>query len=150
MSQFIGTSMTKGFAGELTRGFFDSTTELLKNDATAPVTTFGVPVKLNADGTGVTKTSATSDAVYGFSVRQYGQTIRNEDGDDVQDMGFVTVLRRGYIAVALASGTVKRGDAVYLDATGAISASSSSTTKINGAIFMGPAEGGLVEIAFNI
>lgn len=150
MSQFIGTSMTKGFAGELTRGYFDNTTEVLQNDATTPVAAFGIPVKLNAAGTGVTPTAATGDAVYGFSVRQYGQTIRNEDGDDVQDMGFVTVLKRGYIAVALSTGTVKRGDKVYIGASGEITATAASNTVLDGAYFMGPAEGGLVEIAFNI
>lgn len=146
MTQFIGTSMQRGFQGDLTRGYFDHTTEILPNDSTTPVAAFGVPVKLNATGTAVSPTAATADVVYGFSVRQYGQA----DCEGEQPMGFVTILKRGYIAVALATGTVKRGDAVYLDASGAITATSDSNTAIPGAYFMGPAEGGLVEIAFNI
>ena len=65
MSQFIGTKMARGFAGELTRGYFDNTTEIKANDATAPVVAFGVAVKLNATADGVTPVTAASDNVYG-------------------------------------------------------------------------------------
>lgn len=153
MPQFIGTSMPRGYAGALTRGFFDNTTEVKTNDSTTPVKAFGVPVKYNAAGTGVVPCTATADAssTIGFSVRVFGMTVRDSDGADVQPQKLVTVLRRGYIAVKLASGTAQAGAAVYLDATGGISATSDSNTQVPGCTFMGAADpDGLVEIAFNI
>lgn len=154
MAQFIGTSMTRGFAGMLTRGYYDNTTEVLKNDATTPVSAYGVAVKLNTAKDGVTPTAATSDAVYGFAVREYGQAYRDSKGAIVEKQDIVTVLKRGYIAVVLASGTAARGGTVYLNATGGITAeagSSPANTAVPGAVFMGPADAdGLVEIAYNI
>ena len=143
MSQFIGTSMTPGYAGDLTRGLFDATIETKVNDGT--VKAFGVPVKLSSGKAAAV--SAASDAVYGFSVRKYGQA----DNDGVQEMELVSVLRRGYIAVTVSSGTAAAGGQVYLTSTGAISADSTSNTALSGATFMGPADAnGLAEIAFNI
>ena len=81
MSQFIGTSMTPGYAGDLTRGLFDATIETKVNDGT--VKAFGVPVKLSSGKAAAV--SAASDAVYGFSVREYGQA----DNDGVQEMELV-------------------------------------------------------------
>ena len=152
MPQFIGTEMTRGFAGMLTRGYYDNTTEVLKNDTTAPVTAYGVAVKLNTKADSVTPTAATGDAVYGFSVREYGQAYRDETGKIVENKNLVTVLKRGYIAVKVTGeGTAARGGKVYLDASGAITASDSAATAVPGAIFMGPADAdGLVEIAYNI
>lgn len=151
MPQFIGTSMTRGFAGDLTRGYYDNTTEVKVNDATAPVSAFGVPVKINSAGTGVTPVTAAADAVYGFSVRLVGQVYSSPAGQYVQSQQPVTVMRRGYMAVALESGTAALGGKVYLNATGKISADSSGNTEISNCIFMGAADAdGLVEIAFNI
>lgn len=151
MPQFIGTSMPRGFAGALTRGFYDNTTEVKANDASAPVYAFGVPVKINSAGTGVTPVTAGSDAVYGFAVRLYGQVNFAPNGQSVQNQQPVTVLRRGYMAVAVTGGTAALGGKVYLDASGKISADSSSNTEIPGCIFMGAADAdGLAEIAFNI
>lgn len=147
MPQFIGTSMPRGFAGMLTRGYFDNTTEAKVNDSTTPVVGFGVPVKINTAGDGVAPCAATSDAVYGFSVRMLGQA----DMQSVQEQPIVTVMRRGYMAVKLASGDAKLGSPVYLDATGGISATAASNTAIPNCTFMGAADAdGLVEIAFNI
>ena len=42
MSQFIGTSMPRGSAGDITRGMFDYTTEVKQNDTTTPVADDGV------------------------------------------------------------------------------------------------------------
>lgn len=153
MSQFIGTSMPVGFAGSITRGFFDHTTEVIKNDATTPVVGFGVPVKLNSTNDAVAACSATSDSVVGFAVREYGQAEPDGEGGWAQGQPFVTVLKRGYMVVKLASGTAAKGGTVYLNATGGITAeagSSPSNTAIPNCFFMGPASGGLVEIAFNI
>ena len=147
MAQFIGTSMLRGFAGMLTRGAFDYTTEIKANDATAPVQGFGVAVKLNATADALTPVTGASDAVYGFAVREYGQA--NEAG--VQAQKLVTVMRRGYMAVPVAAGTPVLGGAVYLNATGAITADSTDATAITGAQFMGSKDAdGLAEIAFNI
>ena len=143
MSQFIGTSMPKGFVGEITRGFYDHTTEVLKNDGT--VKAFGVPVKLA--GTSVAKTTANTDTVYGFAVREYGQAGVN----GVQSMDMVTVLRRGYIVVKSAGGTPALGGVVYLKTDGTITADKGTNTAIPGCTYMGAADAsGLVEIAFNI
>lgn len=153
-AQFIGTSMTRGFAGELTRGYYDATTEVKANDATTPVVGFGVPVKLNTNADGVTPCSATADTVYGFAVREYGQAvpkIRSSALVDEQDQALVTVMKRGYMAVKLASGTAKLGGTVYLNATGGLTAETASNTAIPNCVFMGAADAdGLVEIAFNI
>ena len=73
------------------------------------------------------------------------------DNDGVQEMELVSVLRRGYIAVTVSSGTAAAGGQVYLTSTGAISADPTSNTALSGATFMGPADAnGLAEIAFNI
>ena len=142
MSQFIGTSMPRGFAGDITRGYFDHTVEGRFSDGT--VKSFGVPVKLSGDK--VAATTATADVVYGFAARGYGQA----DCEGVQAMGQIGVLRRGYMAVASA-GTPAAGAQVYLSATGTITAGSDSTTAIPGCTFMGAKDAdGLVEIAFNI
>lgn len=153
MSQFIGTSMPVGFAGSITRGFFDHTVEVIKNDATTPVVGFGVPIKLNSTADAVAACSATSDKVVGFAVREYGQA--NCEGE--QDQNFVSVLKRGYMVVKLESGTAAKGGTVYLTSTGTISAAANdgedeptSYTAIPDCFFMGPAVGGLVEIAYNI
>lgn len=146
-AQFIGTSMTRGFAGELTRGYYDATTEVKANDATTPVVGFGVPVKLNTSADGVTPCAATSDKVYGFAAREYGQA----DCEGKQAQAMVTVMKRGYMAVKLASGTAKLGGTVYLNATGGLTAASASNTAIPNCVFMGAADSdGMVEIAFNI
>lgn len=146
-AQFIGTSMTRGFAGELTRGYYDATTEVKANDATTPVVGFGVPVKLNTSADGVTPCAATADKVYGFAVREYGQV----DCEGKQAQAMVTVMKRGYMAVKLASGTAKLGGKVYLNAIGGLTAETASNTAIPNCVFMGAADAdGLVEIAFNI
>ncbi|WP_418955073.1 structural cement protein Gp24 [Sutterella wadsworthensis] len=151
MAQFIGTSMTRGFAGMLTRGFFDNTTEVKANDGTTPVQAFGIPVKWNTTKTAVTPAAAASDTVIGFAVRVYGQAIPEAGGGSYQQQNIVTVLKRGYIAVASVGGTVTTGGQVYLTSTGGLSADSSGNTAIPGAIFAGTADAeGLVEIAYNI
>lgn len=151
MPQFIGTSMTRGFAGMLTRGFFDNTTEVKANDNTSPVSAFGIPVKINSAGTGVTPVTAAADSVYGFAVRIYGQTYYSPQGEYVQNQQPVTVMRRGYMAVSVSGGTAALGGTVYLNATGKITADSSGSTAIPNCTFMGTADAdGLVEIAFNI
>lgn len=142
MSQFISTSMPRGFAGQLTRGFFDNTVETKEAAATLA---FGIPVKL-ASGKAAA-CSAASDAVYGFSVREYGQA----GADGSQETPLVAVLRRGYIAVSLSAGTASAGAQAYLTSAGKISATASGNTAITGCKFCGAADSdGIVEIEFNI
>ena len=151
MAQFIGTSMSRGFAGMLTRGFFDNTTEVKANDGTTPVQAFGIPVKWNSTKTGVTQVTAAADAVIGFAVRSYGQAIPDAEGGSYQEQNLVTVLKRGYIAVAGVEGTITAGAQVYLTATGGLSATADKNTALAGAVFAGTKDAdGLVEIAYNI
>ena len=147
MAQFIGTSMLRGFAGMLTRGAFDYTTEILPNDGTTPVAAFGVAVKLNATADAVTPCDDDADAVYGISVRQYGQA----DENGVQAMPIVTILKRGYIAVKPKAGTPARGGVVYIAPDGSITADSTGAGTLTGAYWMGAKDAdGLAELAFNI
>ena len=81
MPQFIGTSMTRGFAGMRTRGFFDNTTEVKANDNTSPAIAFGIPVKITSSGTGVTTVTADAASVSGFAVTFYGHTSYSPAGD---------------------------------------------------------------------
>lgn len=143
--------MTRGFAGMLTRGFFDNTTEVKANDGTTPVQAFGIPVKWNTTKTGVTPVTAAADAVIGFAVRVYGQAIPEAGGGSYQQQNIVTVLKRGYIAVAGVEGTITAGAQVYLTSTGGLSATADSNTALAGAVFAGTKDAdGLVEIAYNI
>lgn len=145
MSQFIGTSMKRGHAGELTRGYFDHTVESRLNDGS--VKAFGVPVVVKGDKVGATTATSEATLVYGFSVRQYGQA--NVDG--TQDQPAVAIMRRGYMAVPVAGGTPAFGTQVYLDSTGKVTAEQSSNTAIPGCLFLGAKDAdGLVEISFNI
>lgn len=144
--QIIGASMPKGFAGDISRGEFDFTTEARVNNAAAPVSAFGVAVKLNvADGT-VSPVSAGSDAVFGFAVRVFGQA----DMSGVQNpIKMVTVMRRGYF-LANVAGTPAAGGQVYLTSAGALTAASSGGTAVPNAVFVAPAVDGITEIAYNI
>ena len=89
MSQFIGTSMPRGSAGDITRGMFDYTTEVKQNDTTTPVADDGVLVSLTTTG----KATPVSDAskVYGIAVRDYRQV--GPDGKVWPKDAFVCILR---------------------------------------------------------
>lgn len=146
MSQFIGIDMPRGYAGEITRGYFDYTTEVKANDATTPVTAFGVPVMLNTAKTAVVL-GTTAANIIGFSVRDYGQA----DAAGVQQQSIVTVLKRGYFAAAITGGTPAPGGQVYVTSAGVLSAASSGNTAVSGAVFCGSIDAaGLAEIAYNI
>ena len=98
MSQFIGTSMPRGSAGDITRGMFDYTTEVKQNDTTTPVADDGVLVSLTATGKATPATDASK--VYGIAVRDYRQV--GPDGKAWPKDAFVCILRRGYVAVRAA------------------------------------------------
>lgn len=147
MSSFIGTSMPRGYAGDITRGLFDYTTEVKENDATTPVSAAGIAVSLTAAGKA---TPATDSAkVYGIAVRDYRQV--GPDGKPWPADDFVLILRRGYVAVA-AEGTPAIGGAVYLASGGKFTATKeTNAVAIPNCVFMGAKDAeGLAEIAFNI
>lgn len=147
MSSFIGTSMPRGFAGDITRGLFDYTTEVKENDATTPVSAPGLAVSLTAAGKAAPATDAAK--VYGFAVRDYRQV--GPKGDPWPADNFVLILRRGYMAVE-AEGTPAIGGAVYLAKGGKVTATKGSdAVAIPNCTFMGAKDAeGVAEIAFNI
>ena len=143
--QIIGASVPAGFAGEIARGEFDYTAETRVNNAAAPVAAFGVAVKLADDGS-VTPTTAAGDAVFGFSLRLFGQA--DLTGGQAAHEKALPVLRRGYF-FAKAAGTPIAGGKVNLASDGAITADEG--TAIPNAVFSGTVDSdGLVEIAYNI
>lgn len=150
MAQFIGTSMPRGFAGELTRAYYTNLVETKLNDKAAPVVAFGFPVKVNDAKNAITPCKSAEDAgkVYGFSVRFYGQA---QTSDQHPTEGApIGVLRKGYVAVKCKGGTPVLGDKVYLTAKGEVTAEAAGTA-IEGAQFMGAVDAdGLAEISFNI
>lgn len=147
MTSFIGTSMPRGYAGEITRGAFDYTTEAKENDKTTPVSEAGVFVSLTATGTATVATG--TDAVYGVSLRDYRQI--GPDGKPWPADRLVAILRRGYVAVQ-AEGTPTIGAPVYLGENGIATATQASGAEaIPGCTFMSAKDSdGLAEIAFNI
>lgn len=147
MSQFIGTTMPRGYAGEITRGYFDHTVEIKENDVTTPVEAAGLAVALTEDGRATVATDASK--IFGFSTRDYRQV--GPDGKPWPVDRFVGVLRRGYMAVKCA-GTPKIGAPVYLADDGTVTAEAADgSTAIANCVFAGTIdEDDLVEIAFNI
>lgn len=153
MSQFIATSMPRGYAGQVTRGFYTNVIEAKDNDTSAPVVDFGTPVKISDSKESVTPCTAESDVVYGFAVRVYGQAnvVPGASGQQsLKETAVISVLRKGYVAVKVEGGEPKFGDKVYLTASGAITATAGATPVAN-AIFMGATDAdGIAEISFNI
>lgn len=142
MTQFISSisPMPHGFAGQVTRGFFDNTVET--KEATTAIGA-GLAVKLDTTGK-VAKVSAAADAVYGFVVREFGQA------GSAEEQSLVAVLRRGYLAIKV-TGAPAVGGKVYLTSSGELTATAASNTAVPGATFCGTADAsGIVEIAFNI
>lgn len=109
--------------------------------------------------------SGDSNVTFGFLARPYPQQSANNDFGSAETFTagqLVGVMRRGYMSVALFSGTAVNGGTVYIrvtneedntDPIGSITATSDSTNTVavTGATFTGPADSdGNVEIAFNI
>lgn len=100
----------------------------------------------------------TADDVYGLLVRPYptqGANASDPIGTAVPPTtGLADVLRRGYVAVHVASGTPAHGTGVFIRlSNGAIEAAADgvNTIQVDGAIFMsGKDAKGIAEIAFNI
>lgn len=148
------TRMPAGIPGALTRAEGQATIEPGIFNSAAPVTAYGVPVKL-VNGK-VQPLAAAADAVYGILVRPFPITGANANdplGVAVPPTsGVCDVLRRGYIAVKNTAGVPAKGAQVYIDATTfAITATAASNTALAGAKFTGAADSaGNVEIEFNI
>jgi hypothetical protein len=121
----------------------------------------GSPVALNDAGEIVAAESAAlAGKLFGFVVRPYpSQGVGSLTGEDeaLQPGTVATVMRRGYMTVAVASGTPAARGTVYVattaggDPLGAISAAATKATAITGAYFTGDASAdGIAEIEFNI
>ena len=120
----------------------------------------GSPAALDANGDIVPVESATiAGKLFGFVVRPYpSQGVGSLTGEDesLQPSTAATVMRRGYMTVAVASGTPAARGAVYVVTSGSaaplgsISAASANATVIPGAFFTGDAADGIAEIEFNI
>lgn len=154
---YILTRMPSGFAGEVTRTHAAVLEPCQVGEADLA---HGAPVKL-ADGKIVALEEADTAAdIYGFVVRSYpSQGGVPTTTVDVAPAGSVAdVLRSGYMAVTLASGTGSKGGTVYVR----VSAASGSLGDVEAALvtdetvavnatFMGAADAnGVVEIAYNI
>jgi len=123
---------------------------------------FGAPVKVVSGKIVPIAASDTAAALYGFLVRPYptqgGPLGLTTDGK-LRAGSPCGVLRRGYLAARLASGTSAKGGAVNMriavdtgKAVGDLEAAATvDETVVINATFMGPADAdGNVEIAYNI
>lgn len=167
MTQIITNSMPMGLAGDLSRSH--AIVESFNQNATTPVTSFGLPVKQAAGApdtvTGLT-TGDAATAMEGFLVRQAPSlpgTVSPE-GFGVatpQVTGPVSVLKQGYILVKVGAGTPSKGSAVYVRVAapaagkpiGGVEAAADSTNTIllTDAVFMGAADpDGIAEIRYRV
>jgi hypothetical protein len=122
----------------------------------------GSPVALNTAGEIVPIESAAIAAnFFGFVVRPYpSQGVGSLTGEDepLEPSTAATVMRRGYMTVAVAAGIPAARGAVYVVTTaadggaplGSLSAASTNATAIAGAFFTGDAADGIAEIEYNI
>ena len=136
MSSFIGLTADLGFAGTVSRTpAYDATIEIKKGKN---ITEYGVPVKLDTDGT-VTPCTTQSDAVYGILVREFHQ-------EGAEGQIFVSVLRRGYILASFEGAALTVGQKAQLGANGKLQ---NTGTAIPASTVL-QVQGKIAEIAFNI
>lgn len=156
--------MPVGIPGSLNRAEH-ATVEAQIIDSAAPPTKYGIAVKLVS---GLIRGLAASDAgsvVYGFLVRPFPtQSSTDPLGTSTPPTsGPCDVLRRGYIMVKVALGTVTKNLPVYVVTTAggsvvvgdlvtaASPAGGGTAVLIAGAVYTGPADAdGSCEIAYNI
>lgn len=142
-----------GIPGDLSRNAGGGTIEPVAQNASTPVTGYGLPVKLS--GNTVVGITASTDIVYGFAARPYPiQSASNQSfgvaTPPVAPGAIIDVLRRGYISVLCTAGTPAKGGAVYVryaggttpNPVGGIEATyiNGTNAKIVGAEFFGPAD----------
>lgn len=149
----IGKTMPVGLPGQVARESF-AVIETHANDATAPVTAYGVPVALASDGAVRMLTSTdTADDIYGYSVRPDAVQLGGNNpafGDSgVPDLAQpIDIMIKGYINVKIYGSTDPAfGGTVYArivagsnsEPVGATEAAADSTktVAVNNAIFMG-------------
>lgn len=142
--------MPAGFPGDVSR----KAASVMEAGLMGATAAFGAPVKMDESGK-LAPLSAADDAVYGFMVRPYPTQAEDAGAGQLHDC-----MRSGYMTVRLASGTAKRGGAVYArikvaagKAAGDLEAAAieGETVAVPGCVFMGEADaGGNVEISFNI
>ena len=148
MAGKVLTAFTNGWAGQVSRSIDDIIESIVNGEATAHIA-FGLPVALNSGK--VVKVSGTYTDVIGVACR----TIKTENtyaqGDaDYAPNEMVDVIKRGTVAVPIATGNPAAGGTVYITkATGAFAAASDSTNTIEmaGWKFKGPKDANnIVEI----
>lgn len=149
----IGKHMPIGLPGQVARESF-SVIETHANDATAPVTAYGMPVALASDGAVRMLTSTDSaDAIYGYSVRpdavQLGGNNPAFSDSGVPDPAQpIDIMIKGYINVKIYGSTEPAfGGTVYArisagsnsEPVGATEAApeAGKTRAVPNAIFMG-------------
>lgn len=165
--------MPAGIAGEVTRfNTYGCTIKQEVQNLSTPVTVYGVPVIVDANGARPITASDSTDIAIGFSARPFPGTDVNIGSwpqgtvpfgaGTPPARGIIDILERGYISVKLGgSVAAAKGGAVsiwYAASTGAhvqgqveASATGGSTYLMPRAVFQGPADAdGNVEIAFNI
>lgn len=154
---FIDTRMPSGFPGDVTRMHGAVLEPGIVGDADIP---HGAPVKLIGGVLAVLEADDDASDLYGFMARSYpDQGGVGSATPNVAPAGSAAdVLRSGYMAVTLASGTGSKGATVYVRIGGATGSPgdieaalvADETVSIN-ATFMGAADAnGVVEIAYNI
>lgn len=151
----IGKTMPVGLPGQVARESF-AVIETHANDATAPVTAYGVPVALVSGGNGAVRmltSTDTADDIYGWSVRpdavQLGgaNPVFGDSGVPSTEQP-IDVLVKGYLNVKVYGSTTPAfGGTVYAriiagsngEPVGATEAAADSTKTVTvaGAIFMG-------------
>ena len=161
------TRVPAGFVGQVTRD--DSLTivpEII--DTSTPPTAFGQFVKLVSGKLQPVASGDAATVVYGVLVHAFPVQGGSTTGSiatpaTAPTSGVVSVLRRGFIAVKLVSGTAAKRGAVYVVTTAggtsvvgdivtsASPASGGTAVAVTGAYFTGPADSnGVVEIEFAI
>lgn len=150
----ITKKMPTGFPGQVARQSFN-VIETHFIDPTDPVTMYGVPVVLTADGkVRIIKDGDTADKIYGFTVRPDAVQLGG-DNPEFGDSGIpdikqpVDIMVKGYMDVKVyGDAEPAQGGAVYVTPTrqaeseeipaGSVVVSSSTTgaVAVTGAIFM--------------
>jgi hypothetical protein len=155
-------SLDRGYPGALSRVHEGGNTleSKIVGEGTSAELYNGSPAALNTAGEIVPiESAAIAGKMFGFVVRPYpSQGIGSITGEDepLESATVATVMRRGYMTVAVTAGTPAARGQVYVVTTaggaplGSVSAASASATAIAGAFFTGDAADGIAEIEFNI
>lgn len=156
------TRVPAGVVGSVSRAEPGQTIQTEIIDSTTPPTAYGQFVKLVSGKVQPIASGDASTVVFGLAVRTFPtSSSTNALGAAAPPTsGLIDVLRRGYMAVALAQGTAVKGAPVYARVTAATgkavgdietAADSDKCVVVAGAFFEGAADAnGITEISFNI